>query len=113
MLSFSITVEEIEISKIIANAPLKSTEAKAISAYFKARAAFQQNNSHVVTEHFKQRNSPSSLQIVGAPLRQGFKACHHKKVDGTRVTVTQGGVAYSSAHYDTPRVSAGMPVLIP
>ena len=61
MLSFSIAVEEIEISEIIASAPLKPTDAKAISAYSKARTAFQQNNSHVVTEHFKQRNSPSSL----------------------------------------------------
>ena len=61
MLSFSITVEGIEISKKIASAPLKSTEAKAISAYLKVRATFQKNNSHVVTEHFKQRNSPSSL----------------------------------------------------
>lgn len=43
-MSFSITIEEIEISKIIASAPLKLTEAKAISAYLKVRAAFQQNN---------------------------------------------------------------------
>ncbi|XP_029212644.2 uncharacterized protein LOC114976363 isoform X1 [Acropora millepora] len=83
------------------NASILALESKAVTqnaSYNNLRYLFDNLAGSLSTV-----NSTYHSKIVGAPLRQGFKACHHNKVDGTRVTVTQGGVAYSSAHYDTPK----------
>ncbi|XP_015779427.1 PREDICTED: uncharacterized protein LOC107357303 isoform X3 [Acropora digitifera] len=93
-------VEKLKRGYAHVNASILALESKAVTqnaSYNNLRYLYDNLAGSLSTVNSTYHHS----KIVGAPPRQGFKDCLHKKVDGTPGTVTLG-VAYSSADYKTP-----------
>lgn len=99
-------VEKLERGYAHVNASILALESKAVTqnaSYNNLRYLYDNLAGSLSTV-----NSTYHSKIVGAPLRQGFKDCLHRKVDGTPGTVTPGvgdepPTAFSSADYNTPQ----------